>query len=97
MSTQVQYNSYDPRAEVQNPPAMTVKEWLLVMLIGIIPVVGLIMLFVWAFGSGTNPNKANYSKAALLWIAIIIGVYAIIAILGLVLFGAIGASMSSSY
>ena len=33
------------------------------------------MLFVWAFGGGTNPTKANYCKASLIWIAIVIVLY----------------------
>jgi len=32
--------------------------------------VGFIMLFVWAFGSGENPNKANWAKATLIWFVI---------------------------
>ena len=47
-----------------------VGDWVLTMLILAIPLVGLIMLFVWAFGSGTNPSKANFAKAALIWVLI---------------------------
>lgn len=54
----------------QSAPIMTMTDWLITMLIMIIPVVNLIMLFVWAFGGGVNPNKANYAKAALLWMVI---------------------------
>ena len=49
---------------------MSTKDWMITLLIVSIPLVGFIMLFVWAFGSGENPNKSNFSKAALIWTAI---------------------------
>lgn len=49
---------------------MSTKDWLITLLISFIPLVGIIMLFVWAFGSGENPNKSNWAKAALIWAAI---------------------------
>ena len=61
---------------------MSTKDWIITLLITFIPVVGFVMLFVWAFGSGENPNKSNYAKAALIWTAIgivlsvIIGIFA---------------------
>ena len=57
--------------ENQNQVVKTV-DWVLTLLITAIPVVGIVMLFVWAFGSETNPNKANWAKAMLIWIAIAI-------------------------
>ena len=49
---------------------LTVKDWIITILITSIPLVGFIMLFVWAFGSNENPNKANWAKASLIWVAI---------------------------
>ena len=49
---------------------MSVKDWIITMLISFIPLVGFVMLFVWAFSSGENPNKSNWAKAALIWVAI---------------------------
>ena len=64
-----------------------VGDWIVTYLITAIPIIGLIMLFVWAFSEGTNPNKANWAKAILLWFAILIGFYLVIATLfGSVLF-----------
>lgn len=51
-------------------PVMSVKDWIIASIIVAIPVVGFIMLFVWAFGDGTNPNKANWAKASLLFLLI---------------------------
>jgi succinate dehydrogenase/fumarate reductase cytochrome b subunit len=56
-------------------------DWFVTLLIAAIPVVGLIMLFVWAFGGGTNPSKANWAKAALIWFAVIIVFYILIALI----------------
>ena len=59
-------------------------EWVITFLITSIPLVGIIMLFVWAFGSGTNESKSNWAKAALIWFAIVIGIY----VLFVLIFGA---------
>ena len=49
---------------------LSVGEWIVTLIITAIPLVGFVMLFVWAFGSNTNPNKANWAKAALVLFAI---------------------------
>ncbi|ALC88267.1 hypothetical protein AM499_15455 [Bacillus sp. FJAT-22090] len=50
---------------------MSVGEWLLTMLIMIIPIVNIVMLFIWGFG---NPDpRRNYARASLIWMAISIG------------------------
>ncbi len=54
---------------------ITIGEWMLTILIVAIPIVGFVMLFVWGFGSGTHPSKANWAKATLIWFAIVIGLY----------------------
>ena len=45
-----------------------------------IPLVNLIMMFVWAFSSNTNPNKANYFKAALILFTIVMAIYLVLAV-----------------
>ena len=55
----------------QQAPIVSVKEWLITNLILMIPLVNIVMTFVWAFGSNTNPNKANYFKASLILFAIV--------------------------
>lgn len=54
---------------------MSTKDWIITLLISFIPLVGFIMLFVWAFGSGENPNKANWAKATLIWMVIGIALF----------------------
>ena len=53
-----------------------------------IPLVNLIMLFVWAFGSGTSESKANWAKASLIFM--LIGI-----IISIIFGGAIIASIAS--
>ncbi len=69
---------------LQNNATISTKDWLITLIIAAIPLVGFIMLFVWAFGSDTNPNKANWAKAGLLLIAITIA----LSIVFLIIFGA---------
>ena len=64
----------------QNP--VSVGDWMITYLILCIPIVNIIMLFVYAFGSDTQPSKANWAKASLIWFAIAFVLY-------LALFGAI--------
>ena len=55
--------------------SMSVKDWLITLLITVIPIVGFVMLFVWAFGSGAPASKANWAKAVLIFYAIMIVLY----------------------
>ena len=65
---------------------VTIGEWISSMLICCIPIVGFIMMFVWAFGSDTKKSKANFYKASLLMSAIVLGIYIVFFV---ILFGAI--------
>ena len=73
----------------QQAPVVSVKEWLLTNLILMIPLVNIVMTLVWAFSSNTNPNKANYFKAALILFAIVMAIYLVLAV---VIFGSIAAN-----
>ncbi len=67
---------------IQNKKPMTTGEWVVTLLITFIPLVGLIMLFVWAFGSGTPVCKANWAKATLIWMAIGLVLFLLFGVLG---------------
>lgn len=70
------------QTETQGAPIMKLTDWLVVFLITSIPLVNIVMLFVWAFGGGNhNPNKVNFAKAALLWFLILFVLYFIFGIL----------------
>jgi hypothetical protein len=47
--------------------AVSVGNWMLTMVLMGIPIINIILLFVWAFGSNTEISKANWAKAALVW------------------------------
>jgi hypothetical protein len=68
--------------EYQKPP-QSLGEWVINVLITKIPLVGFIMLIVWAVDKNTEPNKANWAKAELIvtLIGFIIGIM-IIALVG---------------
>lgn len=51
---------------------MSVGDWMITILITAIPLIGLIMLFVWAFSESTPRSKATWAKATLIWYAIVI-------------------------
>ncbi|OMF34679.1 hypothetical protein BK133_11755 [Paenibacillus sp. FSL H8-0548] len=65
---------YDAQQEVS--PVITVKEWMITWLILMIPIVNIIMMFIWAFGEG-NPTKKNLFKAYLIFAGIILVLYII--------------------
>ncbi|MDA9316959.1 dolichyl-diphosphooligosaccharide--protein glycosyltransferase subunit 2 [Polaribacter sp.] len=69
---------------------MSVGDWIITMIVTAIPLVGFIMLFVWAFSSGTNLSKKNWAKAALIF-------YAIIMVLYFLFFASMIAAMASAY
>ena len=73
----------------QQAPIVSVKEWLITNLILMIPLVNIVMMLVWAFGSNTNPNKANYFKASLILFAIVMAIYLVLAV---VFFGSVAAN-----
>ena len=87
---QLQYQYQQPESNLEEP--MTLGEWLITMLIMLIPCVNIIMAFVWAFSSKEKKSKSNYFKAWLIFMAIVIVLYIIL----LVVFGAaIAASFST--
>lgn len=75
--------------QLMNKP-ITLGEWFVTLLIAAIPLVGFIMLFVWAFSGNTNVNKANWAKATLLWMAVLI-------VLGILFFGAFAAFFATIF
>ncbi len=70
--------------ETINNERISVGDWLITIIITAIPLVGIIMLFVWAFSSNTNPSKSNWAKATLIMIAIAI----VLSIIFMAIFGA---------
>ena len=50
-------------------------EWIVSLILCYIPLIGLIMLLVWAFGGSTSPTKANWAKAQLIIVVAIFGLF----------------------
>jgi uncharacterized membrane-anchored protein len=79
--------------ENANQKPMSVKDWLITLLLMAIPIVGIVLLFVYAFGNNENVNKQNWAKAQLIMLAIVLA----IVIFCLILFGSIfAASMAAN-
>lgn len=57
---------------------MSVGQWVLTIFLSGLGIIGIILLFVWAFSSDTNTAKRNYARAMLIWEAIALGVVIII-------------------
>jgi len=71
---------------------VSLGEWMVTILLCAIPIVNIVMLFVWGFSAGTQPSKANWAKASLIWLAIFVVGYIL---LFMIIFG--GMAASSSY
>ena len=46
---------------------LSTGEWLLTLIVGIIPCAGLILYIIWAFGNSGNLNRRNYCRASLIF------------------------------
>jgi len=70
---------------VSTDQTVSLGDWILTMILSGIPLVGLIMLFVWAFGGGAKVSKQNYARAVLILaiICIILGVLSSILFAGI--------------
>ena len=54
----------------ENP--VSLGDWMITMLLMCIPLVNIILLFVWAFGGDAKKSKSNWAKASLIWYGIMI-------------------------
>ena len=83
--TQFQQPVYQQPTE--DTSVMSMGQWMLTTFLLALPCVGLIMAFVWGFGSG-NVNRKNYCRAWLIWQ--LIGIVA-----GILLSTILGATLAS--
>jgi hypothetical protein len=67
--------------EFKKPP-INLGDWIISVLVTKIPLIGFIMLIVWALDKNIDPNKSNWAKAelivSLIGIAIVVIVISII-------------------
>jgi heme/copper-type cytochrome/quinol oxidase subunit 2 len=66
---------------MENEKPTSVLNWMMTQLLTAIPVIGLIMLFVWAFGGGAEISKRNWARATLLWAVISIVLLALLTLI----------------
>ncbi|MEE3392906.1 MAG: hypothetical protein VZR00_05015 [Lachnospiraceae bacterium] len=81
----------------RDPHYMTMKDWIITTLIMCIPLVNLIMFFVWGFGTPEEPkfqSRKTWCQAALIMTAIMFVVYFVIIMILLVTLAASGGMMN---
>lgn len=71
---QYQQSQYQPprQMSLRPPDTTSTGQWVLNLFLAAIPIVGLVLLLVWAFSSNTAPSKQNWARATLIWILIAI-------------------------
>lgn len=79
--------------ETVNQKEMKISDWIITFLITAIPLVGLIMLFVWGFSESSNKVRSTWAKAMLVWYVIAIA----LAVLFIILFGTAAIMGASNY
>lgn len=83
------YNQVNNQGMDMRP--LTMGEWVLTILAPMIPCVGIIFYFVWAFSKTGNINRRNYCRASLIITGVCLLIYIVfIAIFGVALFGSYG-------
>ena len=54
----------DTLGSTQQENPVSIGDWILTWILLAIPVVNIIMLFVWALSSGSNKSKQNFARAS---------------------------------
>ena len=81
------------RNEQLDSSPMDLKDWILTLIVLLIPCVGIVMYFVWAFSSNGNINRRNFCRAQLIIFAALLGIYLVL----FVLFGAFAITGAAFY
>ena len=71
---------------------MSVGSWVLTTFLSGLGIIGLILLFVWAFGDTPQPKK-NYARAMLIWQLVAVGICVLYFICVFACMGSIGLGM----
>ena len=78
---QPQHQQYPPRKISMERKPTSTGQWVLTIFLTAIPVVNVILMFVWAFGSSTEASKKNWARANLIWV--IIGIVLTVALMAI--------------
>lgn len=88
-----QYHQSNSQSEHLDNAPMDLKDWILTLVVLLIPCVGIVMYFVWAFGNSGNINRRNFCRAQLIIFAALLGIYLVL----FVLFGAVAFTGAALY
>lgn len=78
-----QFNQQQPGLTQKQYQPVTLGDWIITFIVTAIPLVGFIMLIVWAVGSDTQPSKKSWAQATLILMVIsIVLMIAFILIIG---------------
>lgn len=66
-----QPTSFSPQGGEDSSP-LSMGQYLGAMLLGIIPLVGIVLYIMWSFGGNVNINKKNWARATLIFGAIFV-------------------------
>ena len=70
----------------KNSSIMSVLDWFITFGILIIPIVGIVMIFVWAFSENGKKDRINFAKAFILFVIALI----VINVVFYIIIGALG-------
>lgn len=80
-----QYREVPPKTQGGDTRPMSMGDWLVTMLLMIIPCVNIVLLFVWAFGDKNgNINRRNWSRANLIIMGIVLAIYLIVIVIAVI-------------
>lgn len=74
---------------------MSMGEWVVVLALSIIPIVNLVVLYLWAFTSHGGADKKNYARAALIVLAAVAALC--VSMLGVVILNILSSAWSSAW
>ena len=60
---------------------VSVGSWMWMMFVTAIPIIGFIMMIIWAL-TGENESRKNYFRAIFAWVLVVLGVVMVLAFLG---------------
>jgi hypothetical protein len=75
---------------------LTTTEWFFTLFILALPLIGLVMYFVWSFGETGNISRRNFCRATLLWFLICFG-FGVLCLIGFLIFGGTMAALSNHF
>lgn len=83
-------NSYD----TEDTSPLSLGEWILTILVmQLVPCVGIVMYFVWAFSKNGNVNRKNFCRAYLIITGIMLGIVLIM----MIIFGGVFTAVLAGY